>query len=73
MEMEAKLREIIATLFRAVTDGKGGSRKKSKTTVFPPFPTSVQEDVFDVNDDQDYLIAFKHKFFNAFSNLDEEV
>ena len=51
MEMEAKLREIIATLLRAVNDGKGGSGKKSKTTVFPPFPTSVQEDVFDVNDD----------------------
>lgn len=73
MEMEAKLREIIATLLRAVTDGKGGSRKKSKTTVFPPFPTSVQEDVFDVNDDQDYLVTLKHKFSNAFSNLDQEV
>ena len=50
-EMEAKLREIIAALLKAAPNREGGSRRKSKTIVLPPFLTSVPEDVFDANDE----------------------
>ena len=51
MAMEAKLREIIATLLKGAPDRKDGSGRKSKITILPPFPTSVQEDAFDANDE----------------------
>ena len=47
--MEAKLREIIATYLEQLPMAKVVAEKSQKP-VFPPFPTSVQEDVFDVND-----------------------
>ena len=48
---EAKLRETIVAVLKAAPYREGGSGKKSKTTVLPPFPTSVQEDVFEANDE----------------------
>ena len=50
-EAEAKLRKIIATLLKAALVREGRSGRKSKTTFLPSFPTSVQEDVFDANDE----------------------
>ena len=49
--MEAKLREIIATLLKAAPDRESGSKRQSKITVLPPSSTSFQEDVFDTNDE----------------------
>ena len=46
MKTEAKFREIIVILLKAAPHRESGSEKKSKTSVLPPFPTSIQEDVF---------------------------
>ena len=45
METEAKWKEIIEVLSKAAHDRKGGSERKVKTTVLPPFPTSIQDDI----------------------------
>ena len=37
-----------AALLKASTDRESGSGRKSKTTVLPLFPTSVQDNAFDV-------------------------
>ena len=39
MEAEAKLKEFIAALSKVAPDREGGSERKSKTNVLPPFPT----------------------------------
>ena len=67
------MKEISADLLNAALDREGGSGKKSKTTVLPPFPTSVSEDVFHANDEQDYLMVFKCKFLSALLNLNRIV
>ena len=65
MAMEAKLREIIAALLKGAPDRKDGSGRKSKITILPAFPTSVQEDAFDANDEYDCLMVFKCKFLSV--------
>ena len=67
------MKEIIADLLNAPLDREDGSGKESKTTVLPPFPTSVLEDVFDANDEQDYLMVFKCKFLSALLYLNRIV
>ena len=50
-ETEAELREIIVATLKAVPNGEGGSGRKSKTNIPPLFSASVQENVFDANDE----------------------
>ena len=52
---------------------EGGSGRKWKIDVLPPFPASDQEDVLDPSDDWDYLMVFKSKFSSVFLNLDETI
>ena len=71
--MEAKLREIITDLLKVAPDREGGNQvgngRKSKTTVLLPFPTLVQEDVFDAKDESDYLMVLKCTFLSVVLNL----
>ena len=60
-------------LLKAALNRESGSGRKSKTTVLPPFSTSVQEDVFDDDDEYDYLIVFKCECLNFVLNLNEAV
>lgn len=67
------MKEIIVTLLKAVPNRNDGSKRKSKTTVICPLPASVQGEVFDANNDQDYLMDFKREIFSGFfKNLDGE-
>ena len=72
MEIVVKLWEITTALLNA-ENRKKESKKNSKATFLLPFPTTVQEDVFVANDEQDYLMVFKCEFLSVLLNLNGTV